>query len=102
MGHLIFIILHCAALFFTGCVGLIFTIPLHVIYCAIKSNNPTNPTTIQKVKQNQENLEQWAINKEKNKQFYKDYTITNVAVKMAFYFMCILIIVAIVAILMPN
>lgn len=34
MGHLIFLCLHFAAILF-GLVGLIITIPLHVIYCAV-------------------------------------------------------------------
>jgi len=36
MGHAIFIILHILAILF-GLVGLIITIPLHIIYAAVKS-----------------------------------------------------------------
>lgn len=35
MGHFIFILLHLAAIMF-GVVGLFFTIPMHLIYSALK------------------------------------------------------------------
>ena len=38
MGHLIFVILHILA-FMCGFFGLFITIPLHLIYAAISSNN---------------------------------------------------------------
>jgi len=38
MAHFIFCILHLAAILF-GLVGLIITIPLHLIYCAVKAKN---------------------------------------------------------------
>ena len=40
MGHIIFCILHFACFIF-GFIGLIITIPLHIIYCAVKANKPT-------------------------------------------------------------
>jgi predicted PurR-regulated permease PerM len=39
MGHFIFIILHFAMVLF-GVVGLVITIPLHLIYSAVKGNRP--------------------------------------------------------------
>mgnify|MGYP003641165347 CR=1 FL=1 len=39
MGHFIFIILHFMMVLF-GLVGLIITIPLHLIYSAVRGNKP--------------------------------------------------------------
>ena len=38
MGHIIFCILHLAAVLF-GFVGLFITIPLHIIYAVVKKKN---------------------------------------------------------------
>jgi hypothetical protein len=35
MGHIVFILLHIAAVVFFGCWPLIVTIPLHLIYSAV-------------------------------------------------------------------
>lgn len=40
MGHLVFIVLHLAALVF-GLFALVITIPLHIIYAAVKANAGT-------------------------------------------------------------
>lgn len=36
MGHVIFMLLHVVVLFLTCGLGLIITVPLHLIYCAIE------------------------------------------------------------------
>lgn len=41
MGHILFLILHFFAFMF-GIVGLFFTIPMHLIYAATRSNNSSN------------------------------------------------------------
>jgi hypothetical protein len=46
MGHFIFIVLHLMAIAF-GFVFLFLTVPLHIIYAAVKSKKPKN--TAQKV-----------------------------------------------------
>jgi len=40
MGHLLFTILHVMAILFTGFIFLMATIPLHLIYSAVKGNKP--------------------------------------------------------------
>ena len=40
MGHFLFIILHIMAILFTGFIFLMATIPLHLIYSAVKGNKP--------------------------------------------------------------
>jgi hypothetical protein len=42
VGHLLFLLLHLGALVF-GAGGLILTIPLHLIYAAVRSNTPPDP-----------------------------------------------------------
>jgi predicted PurR-regulated permease PerM len=42
MGHIIFLLLHFAMVLF-GVVGLVLTIPLHLIYSAIRGNKPVEP-----------------------------------------------------------
>ena len=40
MGHFLFILLHIIAMVFTGFIFLMATIPLHLIYTAVKGNKP--------------------------------------------------------------
>jgi len=47
MGHFLFIILHIMAILFTGFIFLMATIPLHLIYSAVKGNKP-QPVTVKK------------------------------------------------------
>lgn len=46
MGHIIFIILHIAAIMF-GWIGLVITIPAHVIYGAIRANGKRTAKAIE-------------------------------------------------------
>ena len=47
MGHFLFIVLHIAAVLF-GIVGLIVTIPLHLIYSAVAGNSEKQKSELQK------------------------------------------------------
>ncbi|MCU0920185.1 MAG: zinc ribbon domain-containing protein [Burkholderiaceae bacterium] len=42
MGHVLFVLLHLAALAF-GLWGLLFTIPLHLIYAAVRASRTAEP-----------------------------------------------------------
>ena len=47
MGHFLFIVLHIAAVLF-GIVGLIVTIPLHLVYSAVAGNSEKQKSELQK------------------------------------------------------
>ena len=50
MGHFLFIMLHIIAMLFTGFIFLMATIPLHIIYAAVKGNKPQAVTGKRKAK----------------------------------------------------